>query len=55
MDNDREIDMDKSWMLLTDRFGKEYTEGVKQFIELASNHIDGMDRIRCPCKKCNNV
>ena len=29
--------------------------GVKDFVEHASNFVDSSERVRCPCKKCMNM
>ncbi|CAA0831001.1 Unknown protein [Striga hermonthica] len=47
--------MDKSWMCLADRRLPEYEDGVKNFLDFAYYSKQGSDKIRCPCKKCNNV
>ena len=46
--------MDKSWMHETDRTSKRYSEGVKQFINMAHGHADRVGRIKCPCRECIN-
>ncbi|XP_050278308.1 uncharacterized protein LOC126719839 [Quercus robur] len=46
--------MDKSWMHETDRTSTRYSEGVKQFINMARGHADRVGRINCPCRKCTN-
>jgi hypothetical protein len=46
--------MDKSWMQETHRFGEKYSNGVEQFIRMARGHVDGLNRIKCPCRKCAN-
>jgi hypothetical protein len=46
--------MDKSWMQETHRFGEKYSKGVEQFIRMARGHVDELNRIKCPCCKCEN-
>ncbi|KAK4423116.1 hypothetical protein Salat_1894200 [Sesamum alatum] len=47
--------MDKSWMTLEDRTLPEYEKGVQLFLNFAYSSIEPWEKIRCPCKKCNNV
>ncbi|KAL0395064.1 UNVERIFIED_CONTAM: hypothetical protein Slati_4472600 [Sesamum latifolium] len=47
--------MDKSWMKLEDRTLPEYENGVQIFLSFAYSSIEPWKKIRCPCKKCNNV
>ena len=54
MNYGRDIKMDKSWMHETDRTNTRYSEGVKQFINMARGHADRVGRIKCPCCKCTN-
>jgi hypothetical protein len=46
--------MDKTWMQESNRFGNRYIEGVNEFISMARSHVDGLDRIKCPCRNCLN-
>ncbi|KAA8525450.1 hypothetical protein F0562_007283 [Nyssa sinensis] len=46
--------MDKSWMQLPSRDLPGYMKGIKDFIEYACPRTDKTNRIKCPCKKCNN-
>jgi hypothetical protein len=46
--------MDKTWMQESNRFGNRYIEGVNEFISMARSHVDGLDRIKCPCHSCLN-
>ena len=48
------LDMDKSWIFVTNRLSETYRSGVKRFIEQARNHLDEEGKCRCPCKKCLN-
>ncbi|GLT65095.1 hypothetical protein SLA2020_375470 [Shorea laevis] len=45
--------MDKSW-ITKDRWGPEYREGVRKFIEWASQNSPYGELINCPCKVCMN-
>lgn len=47
--------MDKNWMKETNRLGKRYIEGVKQFLNKARGFVDSKNQIRCPCLQCRNV
>ena len=47
--------MDRSWINLKDRASSEYFDGVANFIEIATNHLDEEERTRCPCSNCLNV
>ncbi|KAI3463623.1 hypothetical protein Pfo_020286 [Paulownia fortunei] len=47
--------MDKSWMMLEDRTLPQYENGVQQFLDFAYSSTEPWKKIRCPCKKCNNV
>jgi hypothetical protein len=51
---DRNIEMDKTWMQESNRFGNRYIEGVNEFISMARSHVDGLDRIKCLCYSCLN-
>ncbi|KAG8382296.1 hypothetical protein BUALT_Bualt05G0062100 [Buddleja alternifolia] len=47
--------MDRSWMMLEDRTRPEYENGVQEFLDFAYSSTEPGKKIRCPCKKCNNV
>ncbi|KAG8365413.1 hypothetical protein BUALT_Bualt18G0102300 [Buddleja alternifolia] len=47
--------MDRSWMMLEDRTRPEYENGVEEFLNFAYSSTEPGKKIRCPCKKCNNV
>ncbi|XP_057795034.1 uncharacterized protein LOC131011265 [Salvia miltiorrhiza] len=47
--------MDKSWINLNNRRLPQYEEGVRQFLSFAYATKDVQEKIRCPCKRCNNV
>ncbi|KAK4438800.1 hypothetical protein Salat_0214600 [Sesamum alatum] len=47
--------MDKGWMKLEDRTLPEYENGDKLFLDFAYSSIEPWEKIRCPCRKCNNV
>ena len=46
---------DRSWMTARNRWSPEYRAGVRQFIEIAQNHVNDRGLTRCPCKKCGNA
>ncbi|KAG8379093.1 hypothetical protein BUALT_Bualt07G0052300 [Buddleja alternifolia] len=47
--------MDRNWMMLEDRTRPEYENGVQEFLNFAYSSTEPGKKIRCPCKKCNNV
>ena len=47
--------MDKSWIYHEDRLTKEYVKGIKKFVEMAKNHLNDDNKIRCPCTNCLNL
>lgn len=47
--------MDKSWMTLEYRTLPEYENGIQLFLDFAYSSIEPWKKIRCPCKKCNNI
>ncbi|KAL7203986.1 hypothetical protein ACSBR2_017114 [Camellia fascicularis] len=46
--------MDRSWMLIYDRFSQPYVDGVNSFIEFAKVHLGEGREIKCPCINCCN-
>ncbi|XP_028066357.1 uncharacterized protein LOC114269267 [Camellia sinensis] len=46
--------MDRSWMLISDRFSQPYVDGVNSFIEFAKAHLGEAREIKCPCINCCN-
>ena len=48
------MELNKSWMQITDRTKPLYEKGVLDFIEFAFTDLGEGELIRCPCKKCNN-
>ena len=47
--------MDKSWIRIKNRKSVAYMNGIKDFVEHASNFVDSSGKVRCPCKKCMNM
>ncbi|CAL5367388.1 unnamed protein product [Camellia sinensis] len=47
-------DMDRSWMLISDRFSQPYVDGVNSFIEFAKVHLGEAREIKWPCINCCN-
>ncbi|XP_008460612.1 uncharacterized protein LOC103499390 [Cucumis melo] len=47
--------MDRSWINLKDQASSEYFDGVANFIEIATNHLDEEEITRCPCSNFLNV
>ncbi|CAL9017719.1 unnamed protein product, partial [Prunus brigantina] len=47
--------MDRRWIHNPNRCADEYLDGIEDFIEFARRHNPGANRIRCPCKRCNNT
>ena len=46
--------IDKSWITIKNRKSVDYMNGVKAFIEHASNFVDSSGNVRCTHKKCVN-
>ena len=46
--------MYQSWINLRDRASNEYSDGVANFIEIATKYLDEEGRTRCPCSNCLN-
>ncbi|XP_028114990.1 uncharacterized protein LOC114312895 [Camellia sinensis] len=46
--------MDRSWMLISERFSQPYVDGVNSFIEFAKVHLGEAREIKCPCINCYN-
>ena len=46
--------MDKSWMTLRQRLGKQYRDGASAFVEFAMTKTSNNGTIRCPCNECMN-
>ena len=52
------LEMDKNWMRLDDRLGKDYVPyacGVRTFIDFARVSADSRGYIKCPCRGCKNL
>ena len=49
------LSMDRSWINLRDRASNEYSDGVVNFIKIATNFLDEEGRTRCPCSNCGNM
>ena len=47
--------IDKSWITIKNRKSVDYMNGVKDFVDHASNFVDSSGKVRCPCKKCVNM
>ncbi|XP_062118305.1 uncharacterized protein LOC133831919 [Humulus lupulus] len=47
--------MDKSWIFQKNRLSVEYFDGLKSFIKLSTLHLNGENKIRCPCVSCMNL
>ncbi|XP_028051875.1 uncharacterized protein LOC114256424 [Camellia sinensis] len=47
-------DMDRSWMLISNRFSQPFVDGVNSFIEFAKVHLGEAREIKCPCINCCN-
>lgn len=43
------------WMYLEDRFCKEYIDGVKSFIETASQNLSSTNQAHCSRQDCENI
>ena len=42
-------------MRLSNRLCQEYADGVKEFLDLARNHLNKDGNTRCPCRNCQNM
>ena len=49
------MSVDKSWILLRNRFSKEYWNGAMTFLDRAKSFVNDQGKIHCPCKECRNV
>ena len=47
--------IDKSWITLPNRSSPEFLIGLRNFIEIAKNHVDGEGKTCCPCRDCVNM
>ncbi|XP_062116190.1 uncharacterized protein LOC133830269 [Humulus lupulus] len=47
--------MDKNWIFQKNRLSVEYFDGLKSFIKLSTLHLNGENKIRCPCVSCMNL
>ncbi|CAL9018106.1 unnamed protein product [Prunus brigantina] len=45
----------RRWIQNPNRYADEYLDGIEDFIKFARRHNPGATRIRCPCRKCNNM
>ena len=48
------MELNKSWMQITDRMTPLYDKGVQEFIDFAFNSFEKGKLLRCPCRKCRN-
>ncbi|XP_076952589.1 uncharacterized protein LOC143626347 [Bidens hawaiensis] len=46
--------MDKSWIKLRNRNSPDFLNGIRNFIEIAQNHVDSQGKAFCPCRRCCN-
>ncbi|KAD5961264.1 hypothetical protein E3N88_12737 [Mikania micrantha] len=46
--------IDKSWITLENRNSPDFINGLRNFIEIAKNHVDGRGKAYCPCRRCYN-
>ena len=44
--------MDWKW-IRTNRLSTEYEKGVEEFINFVIEHANNLNRINCPCIKCD--
>ncbi|XP_021806554.1 uncharacterized protein LOC110750522 [Prunus avium] len=47
--------MSRRWIQNPNRCADEYLDGIEDFIDFARTHNPGATRIRCPCRRCNNM
>ncbi|KZV14263.1 hypothetical protein F511_43974 [Dorcoceras hygrometricum] len=48
------MDMDKSWMSVSNRISPEYKNGVRMFVARAVAYANEEGKISCPCNNCLN-
>ncbi|KAL8215011.1 hypothetical protein R6Q57_004460, partial [Mikania cordata] len=48
------MEVDKSWIILQNRRCPDFLNGLKKFMEIAKNHVNGEGKGYCPCKSCAN-
>ena len=48
------MELNKSWMQITDRTTPLYDKGVQEFLDFAFNSFEKGKLLRCPCRKCRN-
>ncbi|KAD4586129.1 hypothetical protein E3N88_23730 [Mikania micrantha] len=48
------MEVDKSWIKLRNRRCPDFLNGLKKFMEIAKNHVNGEGKGYCPCKSCAN-
>lgn len=41
--------IDKSWMAMKNRLLREYSNGVKEFVEVGKAHVNTEGQMRCLC------
>ena len=46
--------IDKNWITIKNQKSVDYMNGVKDFVEHASNFVDNSGKVRFPGKKCVN-
>lgn len=46
--------IDKSWIKERNRRSPVFLEGLRNFIEIAKNHVDDEGKAFCPCRDCVN-
>ncbi|XP_021833402.1 uncharacterized protein LOC110773205 [Prunus avium] len=47
--------MSRRWIQNPNKCADEYLDGIEDFIDFARTHNPGATRIRCSCRRCNNM
>ncbi|KAD2393564.1 hypothetical protein E3N88_40541 [Mikania micrantha] len=48
------MEVDKSWIKLQNRRCPDFLNGLKKFMEITKNHVNGEGKEYCQCKSCAN-
>ena len=45
----------RNWIIEDQRLSVEFAAGMTEFMTMARQHVNIEGRVKCPCKRCNNV
>ena len=45
----------RNWIIEDQRLSVEFAGGMTEFMAIARQHVNIEGRVKCPCKRCNNV